>query len=257
VTPSQAKALWKGDLGRIIGCGAFACAYSTDRHDRVIKITNDRSDLEALKKGQGISFVPKVYKIYKLDSAHQWLGPVSGGRERWGEGFAPPIYPKQPPTVYAMEIERVRPLSGAERGKWQRRISCMYYATRRRLKSERAPERKPPPAPAPQAQPDERATTALLKVLSWMPKKYYPQMETDCCPKAAGVERNSCRQGVRQIAEATRLLRRRGIDPKDLHAGNIGQGDDGRWKLIDLGQSAIAYSYGDDPKALQGARRRR
>lgn len=276
ITPTQAKRLWgtahrTASLTAPIGCGAFACVYPGKAPGRVIKITNDRTDLEALKKGQGIPFVPKMRGHWKLASAHRWLAPVSGGRSMLGPNA--PYWPETPPEVFALDLERVRPLHGAEKGKWERRVSCLRFMFRRGREPipVKAPKRVPGASQAPtKTTPRQmvlpgmlppkvaaRAATRPMEALSWMPKKYYPDVEYECCPKKAGAARTECKHGIRQIAEAARLLRKRGIDPRDLHAGNIGMGTDGRWKLIDLGQSGLAYGFGDEPKTLTGARRRR
>ena len=275
VTPSQARKLWKGGahssaIRHVLGCGAFACVYSSPQHDRVIKITSDRSDVESLRRGQGIPFVPKVFKTYRLDSNHRWTSTLSPGAQAYHYAQAydqrpSPIYPKGPPTVYAMEIERVRALSGAEKGKWSRRMSCVRLMIRTGVKMEMARRSKAPPITEPTKQIPlpgllpalpppvaERAATEPIRALSWMPKKFYPEMEHECCPKKPRGTRKACQRGVRQIAEAARLLRKRGINPQDLHAGNIGLGDDGRWKIIDLGQSAIARTQEPRVRAIKG-----
>ncbi len=270
VTPSQARKLWKSGAHysssrQVLGCGAFACVYSSPQHDRVIKITSDRSDVESLRRGQGIPFVPKVFKTYRLDSNHRWTSTLSPGPSRYYGGRPSPIYPKGPPAVYAMEIERVRALSGSEKGKWSRRMSCVRYMIRTGVKMKKPYRSKAPSITEPTKQMPlpgllpalppavaERAATEPIRALSWMPKRFYPEMEHECCPKQPRETRKACQRGVRQLAEAARLLRKRGIDPKDLHAGNIGQGDDGRWKLIDLGQSAIARTQEPRVRAIKG-----
>ena len=259
ITPTQAKKLFGKKPPEPLGCGAFACVYTSPRKGRVVKITTDRSDIEALKRGKGIPFVPKTYGVWALDSpGHHHRGAISPGRGALGPGA--PVYPKGPPEVFAIEVERVKPLDRAQKRKWARRLGCVRWHLRnpygRRTVQSVPPEKRTPQQRVlPGVVTAQTETASAMRQLSRAPKKYYPGLETDCCPKGPRVAREDCIRGVRQIGEAARLLRKRGVDPGDLHAGNVGIGEDGYWKLIDLGQSSLARGYTVPMTTLRGRKR--
>ncbi len=73
-----------------VGCGTFACVYPVG--DRVVKITRDREDADAMVAAQGIAGVAKVYGAHELRQA--------GTDDRTGK----------PVDLYALEVERLKPL---------------------------------------------------------------------------------------------------------------------------------------------------
>jgi serine/threonine protein kinase len=71
----------KGDERRLsaLGCGVFACVWPRPGN-KVVKITNDRSDVLALAKANvaGVKGVPRLYKAYRLTSQNTSDRPVYG-----------------------------------------------------------------------------------------------------------------------------------------------------------------------------------
>jgi len=111
ITKTQWKALWKKPyrMGKTqrIGCGVFACVWPRDRNT-VVKITNDQSDVEALKRANAAGLhkepyatVPKLYRAFRLKS------PTTSRR-----------------PVYGMIVERLREESTLPRGA-TRPIYCL------------------------------------------------------------------------------------------------------------------------------------
>jgi hypothetical protein len=68
LTPKQEQVLFKNTRPQQekLGCGVFACAYTTPGSSRVVKFTRDAEDVAALIKAQGTGLVPKVFAAYKL-----------------------------------------------------------------------------------------------------------------------------------------------------------------------------------------------
>lgn len=94
ITPTQNQRLFSSKKPKKIGCGAFACAYEKPGEpDRVVKITSDATDIEALRKLQKTKTVAKVHNIWRLASPVFW------------EGI--PVYGKH---IYAVEVERLKPI---------------------------------------------------------------------------------------------------------------------------------------------------
>jgi hypothetical protein len=100
MTPTQQRTLFKGEAPSPIpmGCGTFACVWpKPGEPQRVIKFTRDAADVAALVKAQDTGVVPKVYATYKLKQKSTYRAS----------------YDATP--VYAVELERLRPLSAFER----------------------------------------------------------------------------------------------------------------------------------------------
>ncbi len=112
LTANQDKKLFQGKRKRLrkLGCGVFACAYEAPAKTRVIKFTRDGEDVAALLKAQGSGVVPKVFAVYKL---------AQGGRTipqedafAWGQHGTKEA---RNVDVYALSVERLRPVSRDER----------------------------------------------------------------------------------------------------------------------------------------------
>ncbi len=73
------------------------------------------------------------------------------------------------------------------------------------------------------------------------------------CPKKK--DRFACLRGAKRLMDMQDDLVDYGIELKDVHYGNIGIGEDGRWKALDLGQAAGTGA--PDVDDLEGARRLR
>jgi len=97
LTENQKQTLFKGKLGKKLGCGVFACAYAIPKNTtKVIKFTRDSEDVAALLQAQPTGVVPKVSRVFKLNS----------------EGFNEH---EEATTVYAIELERLKPFTPADR----------------------------------------------------------------------------------------------------------------------------------------------
>lgn len=192
VTPTQAKTLFgTTDRPKALGCGVFACAYEHPSDPtKIVKITRDPSDVAGLERGQGLQ-VPKLYASRKLRGKPKWTTPrPAASGDEWPEH----------PTAYALTLERLQPLTGAEKARWDRRIHFM------KLLQTTAPR------------------ITRIGELAQLACK------SDDNPQ-------ECQLRVRELNKIAADLLTRGVEWKDIHAGNIGVDANGRWKAIDLGAS--------------------
>jgi hypothetical protein len=104
LTENQRQALFRGKIGKKLGCGVFACAYAAGPR-KVVKFTRDRDDVAALLEAQSTGVVPKVYSAFKLKQT----GEMTGRNED------KPWLTPQDPTVYALVLERLKTLSVPQR----------------------------------------------------------------------------------------------------------------------------------------------
>lgn len=85
LTKNQSQHLWKKHQRKHkLGCGVFACAWARTKNT-VVKITNDQSDVEALKRANAAGLhkgttavVPKLYRAFTLKSPTTSQQPVYG-----------------------------------------------------------------------------------------------------------------------------------------------------------------------------------
>jgi hypothetical protein len=214
ITPTQAKTLFgTTEQPKPIGCGVFACAFQHSDADKIVKITRDSSDVAGLLRGQGLPQVPKVYKSNQLASRPWWVTPRQR-TERYQQ------WPNRDQLeAYAVVVEKLHTLSGAEKSTWNKRIKRMqlfnldaqWAARQAEQGTNTQPERKAPPT--------------------------IGDMAKAVCPKKPEREAASCQLRVRELNRMSEDLRSRGIEWTDIHAGNIGADKKGRWKALDLGAS--------------------
>jgi hypothetical protein len=103
LTANQREKLFDNETPREIGRGVFATAYADPRdHDTVVKITRDEYDVGGLLKAQGTGLVPTVRGAFKLRQAGKTNAPGKAGHG-------------QKQTLYALKVERLRPLSPYEK----------------------------------------------------------------------------------------------------------------------------------------------
>lgn len=100
LTPSQWATLFgkRRTKPQPIGCGTYACAYPSPEPGKVVKLTTDQDDVRGIIKGQGLR-VPTLYRSFKLSR--------------------PGL------TLYAMVLERLRPLRGRRRNLWSDAVWCL------------------------------------------------------------------------------------------------------------------------------------
>lgn len=246
VTPTQAERLFKamGKAPRKIGCGTFACAYDSKHPDRVVKITRDKDDVAAMQKAQGLRNVPKLYDAFELKSPARWKS------YRLPDGSPMPPQPK----VYAMVVERARPLRGGEKTMWSRRLWCLSQALDRRGGRAKLWDQSGDTAPTTARHNAPTAKKPVPLVRQPLPKLgRLPDATAICCPKK-GAENRACVYGMRNLIRGiAELQTQRDIKWTDMHAGNIGVGRDGNWKIFDLGITHVPFDR--DPEALFGRAR--
>jgi hypothetical protein len=205
VTPTMQERLFPDRLPpHPLGCGVFACAYPHKDRDKVVKITSDPADVGNLQHAQGLPRVPKLYETYEVRSPHRWSKP---GR------------PYQP-AVYAMVLERLRPLDQRERRRWARRINWAGFVLRQS-------HGHLPLPPGSQRGGWRMPAGWTMQVVR--------RMMTHCPRKVSPHETALCRALVVDMTRTYRDLLERGIAWRDIHAGNVGLDEKGRWKVLDLG----------------------
>lgn len=203
-----------------LGCGAFACVWP-DNGD-VVKITNDPEDVEALLKNQDNPRVVRVREAFQLNRS---------GVSRNGK-----VIP-----VYAARVERLEPLP-RQMQIWNKRFTTDA------------------------ASPGGRGRTLAHRLLilqatsyanSGRPREAYTVDEetrglanaTAC--RGENVDREACERFTGEFLDTFQSLFRRGYIWGDHHYNNMAMNKDGRWQIIDLGQSG--GSGKPDVKPLNGA----
>lgn len=218
VSPTQAKKLFGTvEKPKALGCGVFACVFPHADPDKVVKITRDPSDVAGLIAGQGAQ-VPKLYANFKLATPARWTYPRRR-TERYQE------WPDEP-EPYALVLERLRPFQGAERRLWQQRIGRMVAFKARADQAARAQAQRA-------AEPSQ-APTVRARVETWKPPTLR-DMARAVCPRRPKAEAQSCELRIRELDKIYLDLQARGIEWSDMHAGNIGVDERGRWKALDVG----------------------
>lgn len=207
ITPRQhARLFGGGRKPRRIGCGVFACAYPSPDRAKVVKITADVSDVAALQRAQGLPRIPKLYEAYRLASPTRWRGR-SGG-----------------PTVYALVLERLRPLSRAMQDRFFSALNCIRKPGRRG------------------EDPAEIAEACCFPGRAW-------GLKIEDLP--------ACKRLAADVPEAMKDFRSLDMRVTDIHPGNIGTDKNGRWKILDLGLSGGIPEIEPAPLGRRWKRRRR
>jgi hypothetical protein len=217
ISANQAKTLFGTETKpKPLGCGTFACVYPHRDPDKVVKITRDETDVAALYAGQDVDVVPKLYAGHRL-----------AGRAFWRR-YEPPRaqgsnWPRQP-QAYALVLERLRPFTPTEKRKWSPRINKLVW--RQRLTA------------AYNAEP--MSDEALI---------------AEVCPRKPGPNQEECRTRLAELQTIRDRLQDAGVNWTDVHAGNIGVDNEGRWRALDVGASRTPLDV--DVPELQGPQRRR
>jgi len=212
LSPTQQARLFPEGPPVVIGCGAFACAYDGPTAKTVVKLTTDVSDIASLQQGQSYDVIPEMIDVYELQPARtRWLG-----RPKGATGYAPP-------TVYAVEVERLAPLAA----RWKKPLACLV------------------------------ATGFDSKAWGHFQRGDLTAPET-CCTNKKGVGDNACREALEVFRDNIETVQSdTGLVPtNDLHIKNVGVADDGTWKILDLGFSAGVDNVYKYPMRLEGARAR-
>ena len=109
LTENQEQTLFGGKRKsqKKLGCGVFACAYTSPDESKAVKFTRDSEDVAALLKAQKTGVVPKIYKVFKLKQGGRTL------RER--DPFTRREIEPQDTPVYALVMEKLRTIPSDER----------------------------------------------------------------------------------------------------------------------------------------------
>ena len=226
ITPTQAKVLFGTTAKpKPLGCGVFACAFQHKDPDKIVKITRDPSDVAGLIQGQGLAQVPKLYASHKLTGQPRWTTPRRR-TESWQK------WPDQP-SAFALVVEKLYVMTGAEKSKWNQRIRRMQRFQELAERQQNATGSKTTPGRKPITIGD---------------------MAKAVCPKKPIAEAARCSLRMRELNKMSADLQSRGIDWQDMHAGNIGSDNKGRWKALDLGASPTTLDT--DLPELAGFKRR-
>jgi len=238
ITPTQAKELFGStDKPKLLGCGVFACVFQHADPTKVVKITRDESDVAGLLQAQALTTAPKLYAHHKLAGQPRWTNP----RQR--------THPKQEwpdrPEAFALVLEKLHVMTGAEKGKWNARIRRWLHLRQqdheKREMITAGGRRTTPAHPAGTYKPYKAPTKA--------------EMARKACPAGPKAETGKCEARLLELDKIITDLRTVGVEWTDVHAGNIGADDAGRWKAIDLGASTTPLD--EEPPLLEGRRRRR
>lgn len=193
---------------RKLGCGVFACAYEAPTPNRVIKLTRDPEDVAALLKAQKTGVVAEVYSVFKL---------AQGGRtDKFTDPMTMRTIEPHPVDVYAMEVERLRPVPADEREIVQNELFQLQDAL------DNAPL--------------DKACQQVAKM------------------NARNGEPGGCTQAQKDVLAAIRKLAKLGIKWSDFHTGNFGYNRNGKFRVLDLGVSKTKLEH--EPEILAGIQRR-
>jgi hypothetical protein len=107
LSPSQRKALFGERTPEKLGCGAFACAWATDKA-YVTKITRDATDVAGMLRAQGLLQVAEVKHAWELSRA---------AYDERGKAI--------PDQTWAMRVERLRPLNQDEKNRLGPRLRAV------------------------------------------------------------------------------------------------------------------------------------
>jgi hypothetical protein len=200
LTENQRRTLFKGEEPKpaAIGTGTFAGVWpKPDDPTRVIKFTRDAADVAALVKAQDTGVVPKVYATYKLKQKSTY---------RASDDTTP---------VYAVELERLRPLSAFERELMR----------------------------------DNRRELVLASFDDADGHAFAEDLHAQCTD-----DFNSMSVGpVCSTFRVMEKLRAAGIEWHDIHAENVGYDATGKLKALDLGLTKVKFKR--KPVTLAGLRR--
>lgn len=223
LTSNQLQRLFGGHLPVEFGCGTFACTYLDPRNNsRLVKITEDAEDVSGLLAAQkawsdaGESRVPRVHDAFKLRQKGIKLGKK----------------PRAIP-VYAMVVDKLHSVPVNDRG-WVTRVMhrAFYEVVDARVG-----------AFNPKAAVDSPGVR--LRVTSDCPSRAIDGIAVS----------DRCVRFVGELLAAVRQLEHVGVKWSDIHVGNIGMDDQGRWRVFDLGLSKHRRNV-STLEVLAGARRR-
>jgi len=199
LTESQAEFL---KPEKKIGCGVFACAY--ERADgKVVKITQDPTDVQTMIEGQDHPRIVKLYEARKL----------SGSEEYGGD------------PIYALVVEKLNPPSPS----LKRMISGMPMSMLGREFNRFAGEVSTAP----------KGKTKVANPTYEIPENMEEEFILETCDKFDRKKPTyrKCRNLAEDVLRVHTHLGKKGIRLTDLHSGNFGVDAEGNWKILDVGFS--------------------
>jgi hypothetical protein len=235
ITPTQAKELFGStDKPKPLGCGVFACVFQHADPMKVVKITRDESDVAGLLQAKDLASVPKVFASHKLAGQPRWTNPRQRTHrlQQWPDR----------PEAFALVLEKLHVMTGAEKGKWNRRIRRWLH-----LRAQDLEKLKLIAAGG-------GATTPNAGTYKPYKRPTKAEMARKACPVSPKAESAKCEARLLELGKIVADLSAVGIEWTDVHAGNIGADDKGRWKAIDLGASTTTLDQ--EMPVLEGRRKR-
>jgi hypothetical protein len=188
-------------------CGTHACAYETQDPRWLVKFTDDWQDVRGLMAAGNKGLTPDVRGIYRLT-----------GQKRGKK------------AVYAIEVERVEPLSKKEELLINEVLFLRLGLTAFNI-ADRSDPRSGAPLPfkiEPQTRADVPRTCRFIADAAKARGK--PGFDD------AAASASECADLIRRALDITEALGREGVFLTDNHAGNWGK-KNGRLIAIDLGRS--------------------
>jgi hypothetical protein len=236
ITPTQAKELFGSTVKpKPLGCGVFACVFQHADPTKVVKITRDESDVAGLLQAQGLATAPKVYAQHKLAGQPRWTTTRA-------RTHSTQVWPEHP-EAFALVLEKLHVMTGAEKGRWNRRIRRWL-----RLREQDQEKREMIAAGGGRTTP----THGTYKHYK-SPTKV--ELARRACPAGPKAEAVKCEARLLELGKIIVDLRTVGVEWTDVHAGNIGADKNGHWKALDLGASTTTLDQ--DVPILEGRQRRR
>jgi len=195
-----AKLFPDGQPGRKLGCGMFACAWERKPGSQeVVKITRDSDDVAGLLTLRGHPRVAAVREAYRLERSGKSLEPGSEGR-------SVPVYAIVTERLGSLPLDVGEMLDLIPTDKLQRD----YHEAERRHRVKQF-----------RASPEVRSDIDRV------------------CVRQGQEWAETCSTFLHEVVDTQEDLARRGIVFLDTHAGNIGRDREGRWKILDLGNSLV------------------
>jgi hypothetical protein len=203
-----------------LGCGVFGCVYAHPIDPKkAVKITRDLTDADGLQHmtDRGRHEAVRVYEHYELKQGARWKK-----LRKWDK--ADPTFP-----IRALVVERAKKVvPNRSFHLWQNSVVCINESQASGVGLRRTQE----VCCAGEIQPDYDVGVGPYK-------------------SATGKHCKTLAEDLPKIEEAAAD---EGLNWTDAHAANIGIGQDGRWKILDLGLTGFAAK--EKPPVLEGARGR-
>jgi hypothetical protein len=207
----------------LLGKGSFACAYR--RPDgKVVKITQDKSDVAALEQLQGDPRVVKLHESYRLRGT----------------------------PYFAVVVDRLRPAP-----EWMQDIIGLLWRKDEEAGTLPAPDPDAPTEPRKNGNGKVKGDSPMRRFSDPGGHASPTKLSEDVCG-FLGPKAGRCRKLIEGIGEFYTRNARRGVFVRDIHKGNIGIDERGDWKLLDVGfQSTTEEARAKELAGLAHNRKRK